>query len=87
MPIHPADYSLLVMKFDNLYYFDWCLPMGLSSSCNIFEALSTALVWLSIHRLGASPVLHISDDFLFIAKTKKTGARPTWATLFLYAII
>ena len=38
IPIHPADYSLLGMKFDNLYYFDRCLPMGLSSSCNIFEA-------------------------------------------------
>ena len=32
--IYPADYSLLGMKFDNLYYFDRCLPMGLSSSCN-----------------------------------------------------
>ena len=64
------NYSLLGMKFDNLYYFDLCLPMGLSSSCNIFEAFSTALEWLSIHRLGASSVLHILDDFLFIAKTK-----------------
>ena len=70
IPIHPADYSLLGMKFDNLYYFDRCLPMGLSSSCNIFEAFSTPLEWLSIHRLGASSVLHILDDFLFIAKTK-----------------
>ena len=70
IPIHPADYSLLGMKFDNLYYFDRCLPMGLSSSCNIFEAFSTALEWLSVHRLGASSVLHILDDFLFIAKTK-----------------
>ena len=65
IPIHPADYSLLGMKFDNLYYFNRCLPMGLSSSCNIFEAFSTALEWLSIHRLGASSVLHILDDFFY----------------------
>ena len=70
VPIHPADYSLMGIKFDNLYYFDQCLPMGLSSSCKIFEAFSTALEWLSVHRLGASSVLHILDDFLFIAKTK-----------------
>ena len=70
VPIHPADYSLLDMKFDNLYYFDRCLPMGLSSLCNIFEAFSTTLEWLSVHCLGASSVLHILDDFLFIAKTK-----------------
>ena len=70
IPIHPADYSLLGMKVDNLYYFDQCLPMGLSSSCNIFEAFSTTFEWLSVHCLGASSVLHILDDFLFIAKTK-----------------
>jgi len=70
IPIHLADYSLLGMKLDKFYYFDRCLPMGLSSSWNIFEAFSTALEWMSIHRLGASSVLHILDDFLFIAKTK-----------------
>lgn len=70
IPIHPADYSLLGMKWDNMYYFDRCLAMGLSSSCAIFEAFSTALEWLSINHLGACAVLHILDDFLFIAKTK-----------------
>ena len=45
--------------------------MGCSSSCSIFEAFSTALEWIAIHRLGASSVLHILDDFLFIADTKQ----------------
>lgn len=70
VPIHPADYSLLGMKWANLYYFDRTLPMGLSSSCSIFEAVSTALEWISSHHLGATSVLHILDDFLFIAPTK-----------------
>ena len=70
VPIHPADYSLLGMKWEHLYYFDRTLPMGLSSSCSIFEAVSTALEWISIHHLGATSVLHILDDFLFIAPTK-----------------
>lgn len=43
IPIHPADYSLLGMRWDNMYYFDRCLAMRLSSSCAIFEAFSTAL--------------------------------------------
>ena len=67
IPVHPADHPLLGMKWDNLYYYDRCLPMGCSSSCAIFEAFSTALEWIAIHRLGASSVLHILDDFLFIA--------------------
>ena len=44
--------------------------MGLSSSCAIFESFSTALEWLSINHLDACAVLHILDDFLFIAKSK-----------------
>lgn len=71
IPIHPDDHPLLGMKWENLYYYDRCLPMGCSSSCAIFEAFSTALEWIAIHRLGASSVLHILDDFLFIAKTKQ----------------
>ena len=44
--------------------------MGLSSSFAIFEAFSTALQWLSINHLGACAVLHILDDFLFIAQSE-----------------
>lgn len=69
IPIHPDDYHLLGMTWNNSYFFDRCLPMGCSSSCAIFEAFSSALEWLAKHYLGASGVLHILDDFLFIATT------------------
>lgn len=36
IPIHPADYPLLDIRWNNLYYFDRTLAMGLSSSCAIF---------------------------------------------------
>ena len=71
IPVHPDDHPLLSMKWENLYYCDRCLPMGCSSSCAIFEASSTALEWIAIHRLGAPSVLQILDDFLFIADTKQ----------------
>jgi len=71
IPVHPDDHPLLGMTWENLYYYDRCLPMGCSSSCAIFEAFSTALEWIAIHRLGASSILHILDDFLFIADTKE----------------
>ena len=71
IPIHPDDFALLGMKWQNFYYFDRCLPMGCSSSCAIFEAFSTALEWLAMNRLGASAVLHILDDFLFIAESQE----------------
>ena len=70
IPIHPSDFHLLGMKWDNQFYYDVCLPMGLSSSFAIFGAFSSSLEWISVHRLGASCVLNILDDFLFIAKTE-----------------
>ena len=70
IPIHPNDFALLGLKWQNLYYFDRWLPMGCSSSCAIFEAFSTALEWLAVHRLGASGVLDILDDFLCIADSQ-----------------
>ena len=69
-PIHPNDYSLLNMKWQNLFYFDHCLSMGCCSSCAIFEAFSTALEWLAVNRVDASGVLHILDVFLFIADSE-----------------
>lgn len=36
IPIHPDDYHLLGFMWDNLYYYDKCLTMGASSSCQIF---------------------------------------------------
>ena len=56
IPFHPATYSLLGLISDNMYYFDRCLAMGLSSSCAIFEPFRMALEWLSINHLGACTV-------------------------------
>lgn len=75
IPIHPADFELLGMKWDNCYYYDKALPMGCSTSCSIFESFSTALEWIAITKLQASAVLHILDDFLFIAATEERCAR------------
>lgn len=43
IPIHPAHYPLLGIRWNNTYNFDRALAMGLSSSCAIFESFSTAL--------------------------------------------
>ena len=71
IPVHPKDHPLLGMKWNSQYFFDRTLPMGCSSSCAIFEAFSSALEWLSKHLFHASGVVHILDDFLFIAPTRE----------------
>ena len=43
--------------------------MGCSSSCRIFETFSTSLEWIIAQRLPKVRVLHVLDDFLFIASS------------------
>lgn len=83
IPIHPADNPLLGIRWNNVYYFDQALAMGLSCYCAIFESFSTALEWVSLNHLDASAVLHILDDFLFVAKTKEQCARDLQNSIFV----
>ena len=69
VPVSPSDYPLLGFKWKGGYYYDRCLPMGCASSCSIFEKLSTSLEWIARSRFQNVVVLHILDDFLFIAPT------------------
>ena len=64
IPINPADYNLLGMCWNGLYYYDRCMPMGCSSSCRTF---STAVEWIAHHKLKIDHILHLLDDFLIVA--------------------
>ena len=71
IPVSPNDFPLLGMEWQGKFYFDKCLPMGCSSSCNIFETFTTALEWVAMNKLNASALIHILDDFLIIAPSKE----------------
>ncbi|XP_062593507.1 uncharacterized protein LOC134254984 isoform X1 [Saccostrea cucullata] len=66
IPIHPDDYKLLGFSWNNRFYHDKCLPMGASSSCQIFECLSSSLHWVMCEKFSASGMSHMLDDFFFI---------------------
>lgn len=66
IPIHPDDYNLLGFSWDNKFYYDKCLPMGASSSCQIFECLSNSLQWIMTNKFAAAGMSHMLDDFFFI---------------------
>ena len=66
IPIHFNDHKLLGFSWEGSYYYDKCLPMGASSSCQIFESLSTSLQWVMCKKFQASGMSHMLDDFFFI---------------------
>jgi len=70
VPIHPADYHFLGFVWEGQFYYDKCLPMGASSSCQIFEKLSTALQWIMMTKYKAHDMSHLLDDFFFIGPSK-----------------
>lgn len=65
IPLNPNQYHLLVYQWKNYFYYDKTLPMGASSSCQIFEAFSSALEHAAIVA-GIKHILHYLDDFLII---------------------
>ncbi|XP_069131881.1 uncharacterized protein [Argopecten irradians] len=67
IPIRPQDYELLGFKIDDQFYYDKVLPMGCSISCRLFEAFSTAVHWIAENKFQVSGIVHILDDFLFVA--------------------
>ena len=69
IPIHPDDYKRLGFSWEGAFYYDKCLPMGVSSSCQIFESLSQALQWLCIRSLMRQVCPHMLDDF-FLYRAK-----------------
>ena len=40
--------------------------MGCSSSCQIFERLSSALQWIATHKLDIQYISHVLDDFIIL---------------------
>ena len=66
MPIHPKDYNLLGFMFREKIYYDKCLPMGCSTSCQTFEKFSQAIQWLLQNHFKIAGISHILDDFIFV---------------------
>ena len=69
IPINPADYHLLGIKWRKFYYYDCAMPMGCSSSCCTFETFSMAVEWIAQEKLLIDRLLHLLDDFLIISST------------------
>lgn len=68
IPLHPDDYHLLGFHWNDHFYYDMALPMGASSSCQLFESFSTALQWILNERLNIAGISHLLDDFFFVGE-------------------
>lgn len=73
VPIHKDNWHLLGMSYQDKYFVDTCLPMGLASSCLIFSIISDAINWMATKRCEAR-IFSYLDDFLVVCSTKESTA-------------
>lgn len=83
IPIHPSDYHLLGFIWEGQFYYDKCLPMGASSSCQIFKSFSKALQWIMLNVFHASGMSHILDDFFFVGPPNSISCSNDLASFFI----
>ena len=67
--IRNDEHYLLGFFFLASFYYDTCLPMGLKSSCTIFETFSSAIEMVARKRLNVSHIVHLLDDFMIFAQS------------------
>ncbi|KAK6165929.1 hypothetical protein SNE40_022735 [Patella caerulea] len=65
LPVHPGDFDLLGIYFNNYYFIDKCLPMGCAVSCSLFETFSRFLQWVVTSKSELHTIEHYLDDFIF----------------------
>lgn len=68
IPVRPADWHLLGMRWRGNYYYEKSLPFGLRSSCALWEEYATAAEWI-IRSYGITTLVHYIDDTLLVAPT------------------
>ena len=65
LKIEKQSYRLLGFFWNGDYYFQKCLPMGLTTSCKEFELFSRAVQWILKNKLNVKNMSHIIDDYMF----------------------
>ena len=65
VPVNPADYHLLGIRWRENTYIDRALPFGLRSAPKIFNAITDLIAWVLTCQ-GVQFQLHYLDDFLLL---------------------
>jgi len=68
IPIKFSDHRLLGFHWGGIFYHESVLPMGASSSCQLFKKFSSALQWILGENFKIKGVSHLLDDVFIVGK-------------------
>ncbi len=63
-PVQKADWHLLGVTFNDLFFVDLCLPFGLRSSVNRFNRLASLVLWIMQNSYDINYSTHYLDEYL-----------------------
>ena len=63
IPVHPSDWNLLGLTWQDQFYFEKVLPFGLRSAPFLFNQVGAAIEWI-MRKHGAEFLIRYLDDFL-----------------------
>ena len=86
IPIHPKDWHLVSIYWQQQYYADLYFPFRLRLAPFLFNQLSDALEWVSKNNFGLQHVLHILDDF-FIGEPSISNTYPALVKYFAFSCL
>lgn len=75
IPIHPSQWHLYGICWENKHYFYTRLAFGCRSSPKIFDTLSRAVCWIATNNYGIEYILHLLDDFITFEKPGLCGEK------------
>jgi hypothetical protein len=75
IPVRPADWPLLGMRWRGQYYFHRTLPFGLRSACHLWERYATAMEWIIRTQFDVQHITHYVDDTFLASNTEQLCAR------------
>ena len=71
IPVRPADWPLLGMRWQGQYYFHRTLPFGLRSACHLWERYATAMEWVIRTQFDVPHITHYVDDTFLANRTRE----------------
>ena len=81
VPVHPEDWCMLGMKWNDQYHIDKVLPFSLRSSPAIFNLLANAVCWILRENYGLKSLEFYQDDFIGVGPAPSSNPQTSTATI------
>ena len=67
LPVKPAEWYMLGMRWLNAYFIDCHLPFGCRSSPFIFNVFADLIAWIITNTTHVTNIVHYLDDYLLVS--------------------